>query len=261
MDGNQLSADERRTKYSVPAVEKALDIIEYLSDKAVPLTQTQLARALGRQPGELFRMLTCLETRGYLRRDEVSGGYALTLKLFELSRTHSPYDELLTVARPLMRQLADEVRETCHLSTLHQNQILVLAQEESPKPIRLSVEAGSLHPVLVTTSGRILLANMPDAARDAVLGEATDFFQRGEDERNTFLTRLLNIRQRGYEIADGERFVGGLDIGTLIGTPRSHVKAALIITTLKRADGPDLEAMLPVLQRYAQTIGERAGLS
>ena len=106
MTDKVLSIEERRSKYAVPALEKALDIIEYLSDQAVPMTQAQLSRALGRQPGELFRMLTALETRGYLRRDAVTGGYALTLKLFELSRTHSPYEELLRAATPIMRQLA-----------------------------------------------------------------------------------------------------------------------------------------------------------
>ena len=105
-----LSLEERRTKYSVPALEKALDVLEYLSEQAVPLTQAQLARALKRQSGEIFRMLACLESRGYLRREPATGAYSLTLKLFELSRTHSPYELLLKVAEPLMRALAEELR-------------------------------------------------------------------------------------------------------------------------------------------------------
>jgi hypothetical protein len=105
---------ENRPNYSVPAVEKALDIIEYLSAEAVPMTRAQLARALNRQPAELFRMLTCLESRGYLWRDSGTNAYSLTLKLFELSRTHSPYEELLKVAIPHMRSLVGELRESCH---------------------------------------------------------------------------------------------------------------------------------------------------
>ena len=60
--------------YWVPAIEKALDILEYLADQGVARTRTQIARALGRGPSELFRMLTCLENRGYLYRDPASGG-------------------------------------------------------------------------------------------------------------------------------------------------------------------------------------------
>jgi DNA-binding IclR family transcriptional regulator len=261
MTDKVLSIEERRSKYAVPALEKALDIIEYLSDQAVPMTQAQLSRALGRQPGELFRMLTALETRGYLRRDAVTGGYALTLKLFELSRTHSPYEELLRAATPIMRQLADEVRETCHLSVLHRDKILVLAQEESPKPVRLSIEVGSLHSPLSTASGRILLGAMEKGKRDAFLQRATNFFSRPEEERTAFLNRVHAVQSRGYEVIDGERFVGGLDLGVLIGATSSAVRAALVIATLKYAEGPDMEAMLPSLRRAAEMIAEQAGLS
>src|SRR6218665_4169060 len=80
---------ESRPKYAAPAVDKALDVLELLSREAVPMTQAQLARALGREPGELFRLLGVLEGRRYLRR-EASGGYVLTLKLFQLSRPHPP---------------------------------------------------------------------------------------------------------------------------------------------------------------------------
>jgi DNA-binding IclR family transcriptional regulator len=260
MPDKVLSIEERRNKYAVPAVEKALDIIEYLSEQAVPMTQAQLGRALGRQPGELFRMLTALEARGYLRRDALTGGYTLTLKLFELSRTHSPYEELLRAAVPVMRGLADEVRETCHLSVIHRDKILVLAQEESPKPVRLSVEVGSLHSPLSTTSGRLLLGAMDKSARDAFLRGATNFFSRAEEEQTAFLNRVVNVQARGYEIAEGERFVGGLDLGVLVGAPGSTIKAALVIATLKYADGPDLETMLPPLHKAAETITAQAGL-
>lgn len=255
-----LSIEERRNKYSVPALEKSLDIIEYLSEQAVPMTQAQIGRALGRQPGELFRMLTALETRGYLRRDTLSGGYVLSLKLFELSRTHSPYEELLRAATPIMRQLADEVRETCHLSVIHREKILVLAQEESPKPVRLSIEIGSLHSPLSTVSGRILLGAMERSERDAFLRNATSFFARAEEEQTAFLNRVIAAQSRGYETAEGERFVGGLDLGVLVGAPRSTIRAALVIATLKYADGPDLQTMLPALLAAAQTITTQAGL-
>jgi DNA-binding IclR family transcriptional regulator len=256
-----LSVEERRNKYSVPALEKSLDIIEYLSEQAVPITQAQIGRALGRQPGELFRMLTALETRGYLRRDGLSGGYALTLKLFELSRTHSPYEVLLRAATPIMRHLADEVRETCHLSVIHRDKILVLAQEESPKPVRLSIEVGSLHSPLSTASGRILLGAMNKDERGAFLKSATNLFARSEEEQTSFLNRVVAARSRGYEIAEGERFVSGLDLGALVGAPGSTIRAALVIATLKFADGPDPQSLLPALLKAAQTIAAQAGLS
>ena len=255
-----LSLEERRTKYSVPALEKALDVLEYLSEQAVPLTQAQLARSLNRQAGEIFRMLACLESRGYLRREPVTGAYSLTLKLFELSRTHSPYEVLLKAAQPLMRGLAEDLRESCHLCVLHRDRVLVLAQEESPKPFRLSVEVGSLHSPLHTTSGRVLLASMEEAQREEILVRDLEWRREKPALRAAFSKRLAAIRARGYERAEGERFVGGMDIGVPVGPPESSIKAALTIATLKEKSGPSLETMLPALQACAQVIAVHAGL-
>jgi DNA-binding IclR family transcriptional regulator len=260
MSDQQISLDERSSKYAVPALEKGLDIIELLAEQAVPMTQAQLARALQRQPSEIFRMLTCLESRGWLRRDAGTGGYALTLKLFELSRTHSPYEELLKAAQPLMRALSEELRESCHLSVLHRDRVLVLLQEESPQPFRLSVEVGSLHDPLRTTSGRVLLANTEACERDELVARLPEWRALGAAGRKALLAKLGEVAARGFERSEGERFVGGLDIGVLVGSPASAVKAALTIATLRGPTGPDLDAMLPRLAACAEAIGVAAGL-
>lgn len=247
-------------KYSVPALDKALDVLELLSENAESMSQAEIARALGKSTSEIFRTLSALEARKYIRRTE-GGQYRLTLKLFELSRTHSPYDELLRVALPVMRQLSEEVGETCHMTTLRDGEIVVLAQHESPKPLRLSVAVGSRHSPLSTTSGRIILASMEEWERKAYLADYTDFHEMPQDIRDAFLTRVGTVRERGYEIADGERFVGGLDVGVLVGTPGSTVRAALIVATLRSADGPDAQKILKALKVAGESITERVGLA
>ena len=53
-------------KYSAPALEKGLDILELLSRRSQSLTLSQIAAALGRSVNELFRMVQVLEARGYV---------------------------------------------------------------------------------------------------------------------------------------------------------------------------------------------------
>lgn len=251
----------KTSKYSVPAVEKALDILEHLSEQAVPLTQAQLARALGRQPGELFRMLNNLEQRGYLRRDPASGGYSLTLKLFELSRTHSPHDALLQTALPLMRKLSDDIRECCHLSVLHRDRLLVLAQSESPKPFRLSVQVGSLHSPVTTVSGRLLLAAMDEESLQSYLAMQADYLRGSSAERAALHQRLAMIRDRGYEHSDSERFIGWVDLGVLIGSPATRTRAALTLASLRGpGEADNLAWALPQLTACAAEIARQCGL-
>ena len=176
MDRIGNNADEMRDgpRYSVPAVEKAIDILEHLSTDPRPRTRSELARALGRGPSELFRMLTCLESRGYVRRDAASGTYSLTLRLFELAHMHSPYDTLMQVSRPLMQALVAETGESCHLSVIQGDALVVLSQEECRKPFRLSVEVGGRFLPHRTTSGRIIMAQMteqpPQVSRPKIQG-------------------------------------------------------------------------------------------
>jgi DNA-binding IclR family transcriptional regulator len=250
----------RRPKYAVPAVDKALDILELLSEQAVPMTQTHLARALGREPSELYRMLSALETRGYLRR-EASGGYVLTLKLFELSRTHSPHEQLLQVAAAPMRDLVDRVRESCHLSVLHRDQVLVLMQVDSPMPIRLSVEPGSLHSAVTTVSGHLLLAYSPDAERNDLLSRRAEYLRMSATERTAFLARLVKVREDGWAYAEGLRFVGGCDLGVPVGSTRARTRAALTIPSLQSSDSRrDLFEFLPLLRQCASDIARLVGI-
>lgn len=248
------------SKYAVPALDKALDVLELLSDLAHPVSQAEIARNLGRNPSEIFRTLSALEARGYIRRTN-GGRFRLTLKLFELSRGHSPYEELMRVALPVMRDLSDEVGETCHLTALRNGEIIVLAQNESPNPVRLSIAIGSNHSPLTTSSGRVLLSSMDEKDRNQFLSDYTDFDNRPEDVRQSFITRLRTVRERGYDIADGERFVGGLDVGVLIGSPDSRVKAALVVATLRSADGPDVDAIVKAAVAAGKAITENAGIA
>lgn len=248
------------TKYAVPALEKGLDILECLSRQAVPMTQAQLARALKREPGELFRMLSCLEARNYVHRSD-GGGYELTLRLFELSRTHSPYETLIRVATPLVQELVHRIEQSCHVCVMHRDQVLVLLQVESPMPLRLSVQVGSLHSPIRTLSGQVILAQMMPAARDAFLAGHADYLRLNATERADFLAMLDLIRADGWAYRENVSFVGNLDLSAPIGSPQSQTVAALTVGALKPVADSDLRGHLPPLRRCAEEISRICGLT
>jgi len=158
------SMSEKTPSYSVPALEKGLDILEALAASPVPLSLAELARDLDRGSAEIFRMLVCLERRSYLRRDLVSGKYSPTLRLFEIAHAHSPLKVLLDVAAEPMRRVSLKLRESCHLSVIERGKLLVIAREDSPESVRLSIEVGGRFEAGRTASGRLLL----DATLDSV---------------------------------------------------------------------------------------------
>ena len=247
--------------YRAPALERGLDVLELLAERGLPMTQAEIARALRRGASELFRTLTVLDRRGYLQRDPVSGAYGLTLRLFELGRRHRPHDGLIRAAEGPMRTLMEETGESCHLSVLHQGELVVLAQEEGPARVRVSVAVGSTIAPRHAASGRVLLAALDDAERAAVLEGDAGWTSLDPGARAAELARLMSIRERGYEAARGETVAGVSDLSALVGRPRTSIRAALAIAALPRDHDVWVEAMLPSLQRHAAAIAEAAGLA
>jgi DNA-binding IclR family transcriptional regulator len=251
--------------YGVPALEKGLDVLECLAAARGGLSQTELARALGRTPSELFRMLNCLERRGYVARDANTGAFSLTLRLFELSHTHSPYQQLVAVATKPMRDLTAAIRESCHLGVLHHGELLLLAQEETTQKVRLSIEVGSTSPVLQTASGRLLLACLPLPQQREALEANASFLALSVARRRALQARLAAIGEQGYEAALSESVEGVFDVAVPVGRPGGAVRATLAVAALPRKGEPGChdraEAILGPLRACAAAIERAAGLA
>src|ERR1700730_16807990 len=98
---------DRAIRYTAPALEKGLDILELLADDPQALTPSEIAHRLRRTIGEVFRMLVCLDERGYICQAGADERYQLTLKLFEVAHQHHPLQRLVGAARPLLQQVAE----------------------------------------------------------------------------------------------------------------------------------------------------------
>jgi DNA-binding IclR family transcriptional regulator len=256
---SQLQA--MRNDYSAPALEKGLDILECLATQGVAMSQMQLARTLGKGQSELFRMLSCLEKRGFIRRDPVSGAYHLTLRLFELSHLHSPFEQLSDAAARPMQELTMTTRESCHLSVLHRGQLLVLSQEESPERIRLSIEVGGTFSSINTVSGRLLLSYLAPSKLDKTLSLDNSYFALSSTGKQELKKKLASIKVRGFEDARSETFEGVYDIAVLIGGKESNLQAALAISSLtKETARATRERLLGPLKNCAESIAMSAGL-
>ena len=246
--------------YRAPALDRGIDVLECLADRGIPMTQAQIARALGRRSAELFRTLATLERRRYVDRDATSGAYRLTLRLFELGHAHSPYDALLRAADRAMHDLAEQLGAGCHLSALVGRRLVVLSQAESPARVRVSVAVGSTVAPAGSASGRLLLAQLePDDLSVHLADEAEDV--PGQLDVASLPERLALIRSRGYEDAHAESMEGISDLSVLIGRSGSRTRAALAVTTLSRDHDAFVASTLPLLRRCAAEITRSVGLA
>jgi DNA-binding IclR family transcriptional regulator len=189
--------DSRRERYAAPALEKGLDILELLAAASDALTHSQIADRLGRSVPEIFRMLVCLEERGYISRMGPDERYQLTLKLFEIVHQHRPLQRLITQARPLVQRVASETGQSCHLAMLNSAEVVIVAQADAPGNMGFSVRPGANIDLLNTASGHVILAFQSDEVRARALGARR--LRLGKPTPPGLYRHLDQIRRRGYE--------------------------------------------------------------
>ena len=154
-------------KYRAPALQKGLEILEFLAGTATPVPMSDISVALGRSVSEIFRMLQVLEEHGYIARS--GEGYRLTNRLFALGMQQPPVRELLTCALPEMQAFAAATGQSCHLAIVSGSEMVVVANVESPGLLGFAVRMGYRRPLTLSASGHVLLAFQPETTRAAML--------------------------------------------------------------------------------------------
>ena len=200
-----------RPEYKAPALEKGLEILEYLSSAQDPCTMTAIAAFLGRSKHEIYRMLIVLEQKGYItqRSDD---GFTVTNKLFELGMRNPPIRNLLDIALPHMHRLAETLGQSCQLAVRSGTQIVVIARVESPLEIGLAVRIGYRRHVAESTSGRVLYAFQTQATKDLWLPELTETAPPGAD-MTAFITDTELAKKEGCIAHESQWVDGVVDIG------------------------------------------------
>ena len=229
------SASLRRKKYRAPALEKGLDVLELLAREPRGLTVSEVAKRLGRTVGELFRMVVVLEQRSYIQMREDSDAYFLTLRMFELSHRFPPVARLTAAAGAIMKNLAHDTGQSCHMVIYYEGHGHVVAQYDAPTDRIFSVRLGAIAPLLDTCSGHILLAFADKATRTSMLSKTPGRTRKPNVREIDKMVK--RVRRQGNEIIASAQVQGVTDIGFPVFDRAGYITAALVVPYLEYLDG------------------------
>jgi DNA-binding IclR family transcriptional regulator len=218
--------------YQAPALEKGLDALELFASESRGLSKTDVARRLGRTVSEVFRMLMCLESRGYIARSGESERYSLTLHLFKLAYQHPPIERLITEALPIMRDVAYQLKQSCHLGVLEGDRVVVIAHVNAPHNSGFSVKTGGIGDLMRSTTGHVILAHQaPEVSSRAI----KLWSKHNRTRPSVGLDEHLNkIKQRGFDERKSYEVEGVINISFPILDDRGYAVAALSVPFLQR---------------------------
>ena len=252
--------DTQKKNYQAPALEKGLDILEFLASESISQSQSDIADALGRNQSEIYRMLACLERRGYIQRD--GSHYGLTLRLYQVGRSHHLMTEFRRAARVPMERLAQVTGHSCHLSMQYAGELMITLERMPAKQLCLSVGEGATFPLWRTASGKVWLGMVSSSEREALL-----------EVDKAFTELPPSFQERVYQVAEVARLDGFLaqrsditdgvfDVAMPVGIYGGE-SAVLALSCLESAgiDGGSESEMLLAVKECAKQINRNLGLS
>ena len=245
---------------AVPALERALTVLETLAQSRKGYSVSELSRRLSLPKSSVHLILRTLERRGYLQKAATGGRYRFGLKLVALGHTAFDGVELRDEAQPTLAALARRTGLTVHLGVLERSEIVIIERIEAAAPVRVVSWVGRRLNVNSTAVGKALIAFLPEADFDAQIRPTR--LSRPNDRTIATMAALKRelerVRQQGYAVCDEEDEIGVRCVGAPILNAFGHAIAAISVagTTLQVPPGriPELGTHV---REAAGEIGER----
>lgn len=213
-----IDLDEaREASTPVPAVLRAVRILDTMSHNKGPVTLSEIARATGLAKSSVSNLMTTLQTAGMAR--QVSRGWLLGYRVLELGQSVLSSTDLVSEFRRLANMLPTLREETALIAVLDGLDVLYLARHNGNQPVRLATDIGHRLPAVVTSLGKAMLASLPEEEMNARLDRITEMPRLTNHSYRTMeeLRRdLAVIRTRGYSIDDQQNTSGVTCFGVAI---------------------------------------------
>ena len=200
---------------SVPAVERALAILELLASSRGGMTLPEVAAELRLPKSSVHCLLVTLERGRYLYRNDRTSRYTFGSRLFSLANLSLSGLQIRQCAAPHMRTLTEHTSLTTHLAILERNEAVLVEKVEPPGVYKMATWLGKRMDLHCTSLGKALISHLPEDELARVFRETG--LPRHNDNSIVSLRKLkeelARSRRLGYYVDDEEDEVGYRCIG------------------------------------------------
>jgi len=221
-------------KEKIKSIEKALDLLELLSDNKKEMGITEIGKELHMGFSTIHRIVTTLKYRGYIVQNQQTSKYMLGTKLFILGCKVQNTTKIIKVITPFLQRLSENTNETINFAILEGREAIYLFKIESKETLKAGVEVGTKVAAHCTSLGKVLLAFRPEQ-------EFIMLYPNENEKLTTFTPKsissveelkkcLKKIKKQGYAIDKEEFKIGVNCIGVPIINNEGKAIAAISIS-------------------------------
>ena len=248
----------------VPAVARALTLLDRLARGREPMTLARLSSELALPKSSVHGLCTTLVSFGYLRRQS-DGSFLIGPRVMGLAEAFVAGTDVAQEFNALWATSGTTPEETVLLSVLSGNEALYVAVRNSARPLGLAFNVGMRLPAYLSGSGKAMLAQLPaDEVRRRFTGQlSTRLTSKGPRDIESLLKELALTRKRGYSIDDEAVREGVYSFGAAVFDASGGAVAAVAVCINKAQLGSDRgarhrDAALDVARRLTQRLGGEA---
>lgn len=187
----------------VQALTRGLRVLEVISEQTQPIGVGELSRAVGLPKSTVQRILGTLASAGWVM--SVPGPvtqWTLSSRMLAVGRRGTRSRDLREISLPHIRALGERSEETIHLSVLDKDRSIVLIDRvDSVHAVRTFNPIGANSPFHATSSGKAIMAALPDSEVDEILGRPLEKIMSSTIvDLPTLHQQILDARRLGYAV-------------------------------------------------------------
>lgn len=237
-------------------------LLEVIASKDQLFSLQRLTDDTGLPKPTLHRMLQQLESAGLLQRGPDGRHYGTGARLRRLAENLLLNSVHQGAQHAVLRQLVDEVGESCNLTALSGNEVVYLDRVETAAPLRFYLHPGSRVPAHCSASGKIFLAQMTPRQRQRLLGHAPlqAYTPQTIIDLGGLEAEIRDIKRQGFALDNEEFLPGLLCVAVLVppvaraGRPGRSNRCVAVQAPIIRLTASKALQLLAPLQRAAAAL-------
>lgn len=204
------------------AINRAIDVLECFAGQRGALSIGEIEKRAKLSRPTLYRILSTLISRNFIRKDGDPPRYSLDIGAGRLANAWINSLDIVRLATPLMQNLLDRYDETIALY-LRKNDIrLCVCEMQGRQPLSYSRGLGHSGSLVRGASGLAMLAFIdPDEAREIIEQDGDKTFAR------LARRKLPEIQKAGYAVSSGDFLPGAQAIASPVFDWKGEVIGAL----------------------------------
>jgi IclR family transcriptional regulator, acetate operon repressor len=157
-------------KSGVQVIARAATILRALEEENKGLSLGQIAQRVNLARSTVQRIVAALQSEKLVISATPNGRVRLGPTILRLAA--SVRSDFLALARPFLERLSEELHETVDLAMVKKNQLIFIDQVIGPQRLRAVSAVGETFPLTCTANGKAYLAQLTDAAVEALVGRS-----------------------------------------------------------------------------------------